>query len=75
MPAIWLMDAINNYTVTATSILGTVLVWAVTPASSRHWSRQDGGATPKLGPQPNLCLIDFRDIAVDTSSWGCRGCH
>jgi hypothetical protein len=31
------------------SPLGIVLIWAVTPASSRHWSRQDGGATPKLG--------------------------
>jgi hypothetical protein len=28
---------------------GVVLIWAVTPASSRRWSRQDGGATPKLG--------------------------
>ena len=27
----------------------TVPIWAVTPASSRHRSRQDGSATPKLG--------------------------
>jgi hypothetical protein len=33
--------------------VGTVLIW-VTPASSRHWSRQDGGATPKLGHHPNV---------------------
>ena len=30
---------------------GSVLIWPVTPASSRQWSRQDGGATTKLGDQ------------------------
>ncbi len=30
-------------------MVGTVLIWAATRASSRHRSRQDGGATAKLG--------------------------
>jgi hypothetical protein len=30
------------------------LIWVVTPASSRHRSRQDGGATPKLGVATSL---------------------
>ena len=28
---------------------GSALSWPVTPASSRQWSRQDGGAATKLG--------------------------
>ncbi len=34
------------------ALVGTVLIGVVTPASSRHRSRQDGGATPKLGQHP-----------------------
>jgi 4-diphosphocytidyl-2-C-methyl-D-erythritol kinase len=36
------------------SRLGSVLIRAVTPASSRHWGRQDGGATSKLGRHSRL---------------------
>jgi hypothetical protein len=36
--------------------LGCVLIWPVTLASSRQWSRQDGGATTKLGQYRTLKL-------------------
>ena len=45
-------------------LLGTVLIWVVTPASSRHRSRQDGGATPNKDStrcSPHLhCMENLR---------------
>jgi len=40
---------------------GSVLIWPVAPASSRHWSRQDGGATANLGYYPCRQQLDTNE--------------
>jgi hypothetical protein len=42
---------------------GSVLIWRVTPASSRQWSRQDGGATTKLGQHLKFNGLQFADFS------------
>ena len=42
----------------ATQAKASVLVWPLTPASSRPWSRQDGGATTKSGKRQRSKSID-----------------
>jgi len=39
--------------------VGSVLIWVVAPASSRHRSRQDGGVTPQLGHPQFVAPLDF----------------
>ena len=48
------MQSRDDHCVPAVERLRSVLIWPVAPASSRHWSRQDGGATANLGHHQRL---------------------
>jgi len=51
------------------SRLGTVLIRAVTPASSRGWSRQEGGATLKIGRHARLTSRGKRRNIEYVGAW------
>ena len=49
----------GNVELTRCGLVGSVLIWPVAPASSRHWSRQDGGATTN---SRRYQLVDALDL-------------
>ena len=51
----------GNVELTRCGLVGSVLIWPVAPASSRHWSRQDGGATTN---SRRYQLVDALDLPL-----------